>query len=56
MPKTDPWHSAIPTEPSVYHDNTDCVEGENIRPKDRRYGTDDRPRCRHCTYLESQDR
>jgi hypothetical protein len=56
MPKTEPWHSALHTAPNVYHDNTDCVEGEMIRPKDRRHGTDGRPRCRHCAYLDEQGR
>ena len=56
MPQKDPWYSAKPTDPRVYHDNTDCVEGENIEPRNRRPGTNDLPRCRHCTYLEAQAR
>ena len=56
MPQREPWHSANPTDQKVHHDNTECVEGENIQPKLRRFGTGNLPRCRHCTYLDAQGR
>lgn len=51
MAKTDPWYSVKETDRQVYHDNTDCTEGNNIEEENRRDGTDGRPRCEHCAAL-----
>jgi len=52
MSKTSPWHSVKPSDPAVYHDNTDCTEGNNIETKYRRPGTDGRRKCEHCERLD----
>jgi len=49
--RTQPWHS-IKTGQTVYHDNTGCVDGDNIDPEDRREGTGGRPLCAHCLLLD----
>ena len=48
--KTDPWHSA--NTPGVYHDNTDCTEGNNIETQHWVEGKgENRTRCDRCTEL-----
>jgi len=49
--KTKPWHSIKKTDKPVYHDNTLCTEGNNIEAKNRKQGTDGRPKCDHCKRL-----
>lgn len=49
--KTSPWYSSKETDRRVYHDNTECTEGNNIENKYRRPGTDGRPLCQHCARL-----
>jgi hypothetical protein len=36
MPKRSPWHS---TQSDVYHDNTECNTGNNVKSEYRRPGT-----------------
>ena len=50
--KVSPWHSSRVSDPNVYHDNTLCTEGNNIEDKYREAGTDNRPRCKHCSKLD----
>ncbi len=52
MGKVSPWHPVKSTDRPVYHDNTDCTEGNNIEPENRREGTGGRPRCEHCANLD----
>ena len=54
MPKTSPWYSVKRTDRQVYHDNTECTEGNNIEPENRREGTDGRPKCDHCKRLDGE--
>ena len=42
MAQIFPWHS-IKTD--VHHNNTECNNGKNIQPEDRRAGTGDKPLC-----------
>lgn len=56
MPRVMPFHSAKPSTPQVYHDNSLCTEGNNIEVYYLRYGTGSRPRCMHCTRLAQQGR
>jgi hypothetical protein len=49
--KVAPFHSVLKTDRRVYHDNDKCTEGNNIEKKNRRPGTDGRPRCEHCSRL-----
>lgn len=51
MAKVSPFHSVRPNDPKVYHDNDQCTEGNNIETKNRKAGTDNRPRCDHCGRL-----
>lgn len=51
MAKTSPWHSKLPNDPYVYHNNTDCNTGNNIEEENRAEGTDGRPLCKECAGL-----
>lgn len=46
--KTYPWHS---TKTSVHHNDTDCTEGNNIEPENRRTGTGGKRLCDNCARL-----
>jgi len=46
--KKAPWHSKLPSDRPVYHDETRCTEGDNIEPRNRVSGTGNRPKCHHC--------
>jgi hypothetical protein len=50
--KTNPWHSKKESDRKVYHDNTNCTEGNNVEKENRQSGTGNRPRCEHCTRLD----
>ncbi len=52
MAQTSPWHSTAPNDPKVHHDNTDCREGDNIQPENRKSGTGGHPKCKHCAQLD----
>lgn len=49
--RTTPYYSSNPSDPDVYHDHSDCPEGQRIPPANRRNGTNNYPRCKHCTKL-----
>ncbi len=51
MPKHMPWHSA--KEP-VYHNNTECEEGNKIEPAHRLQGTEGKPLCKECESLNTE--
>lgn len=51
MPKTNPWHSI---NSDVYHNNTNCTEGNNIESENRREGTGGKRLCDRCKDLNSQ--
>jgi hypothetical protein len=48
MPYTTPYYSISPEDHQVYHDKSNCPDGERILEKNKRYGTDDRPKCKEC--------
>ncbi len=58
--KTSPWFSTEVeqgvSEKEVHHDNTTCMEGDNIGKNYRRYGTDNRPLCKQCARLDDAGR
>lgn len=55
MPKTFPgWHSTNPNDPPVYHDNTLCPAGANIKPEHKVYGRDNRRLCEICEKLDKE--
>jgi hypothetical protein len=59
--KKDPWHavaakSSRKAEEAVYHDNSSCMEGDNIPEEDKRAGTDNRILCPQCARLDAAGR
>lgn len=51
MSKVSAWHSKLPNDPRVYHNDTDCNTGNNIETENRVAGTGDRPLCKECAGL-----
>ncbi len=51
MGKVSAWHSKLPNDPKVYHDNTECNTGNNIEKENRTSGTGGRPQCKECAGL-----
>jgi hypothetical protein len=49
--KAPPWHSKLPSDRRVYHDETRCTEGNNIERYNRVSGTGGRPKCSHCRQI-----
>jgi len=49
MAKKKPWHAK---ESGVFHDNTDCTEGNNIERRNLREGTGGNRKCDHCKRLD----
>ena len=58
--KTSPWFSTEAEQGvnanEVHHDNTTCVDGDNIGKNYHRYGTDNRPLCKQCARLDEAGR
>jgi hypothetical protein len=48
VPYTTPYYSISPEDPEVYHDKSNCPDGERIKPENKRLGTDDRQKCKQC--------
>jgi hypothetical protein len=48
MPTVAPYHSISPEDRQVYHDKSNCPDGERILPHNKRSGTGGRPRCLEC--------
>jgi len=58
--KITPWFSTgakpYADEEAYYHDNTSCMEGDNI-PKDKKqHGTGNRSLCPQCARLDAAGR
>jgi hypothetical protein len=51
MPQKSPWHSV--KEP-VYHNNTECSEGNNIESENLRQGDGGKRLCERCAELNAQ--
>jgi hypothetical protein len=51
MTNTQPWHSTVATDRSLYHDDTRCREGLAIALKNRRPGDGGRDPCPYCEGL-----
>lgn len=45
---TSPYHSINPTDPDVHHVFSDCPNGQQISPQNRREGTNGWPLCGTC--------
>ena len=55
MSQIDPFHTNseeyLPSHRNVYHDQSECSYGKEIRPEHRVEGTGGRPRCDECQRL-----
>jgi hypothetical protein len=54
--KIYPFHSTIPSDRAVHHDNNACPEGQEIPLTNRRDGTGGRPQCERCQKLNETER
>jgi len=54
MPKVKSFHSKLPSDRPVYHNNSKCTEGDNIQPENKVAGTGGHPLCDHCKRLNDQ--
>jgi hypothetical protein len=52
VPKRGPWYSTRPPA-TKYHDNTRCVEGNNIEDRNLARGMGKLPLCIRCAQLNS---
>jgi hypothetical protein len=48
MPLVSPYYSISPEDREVYHDKSNCPDGERIKPENKRYGKDNRDHCKEC--------
>jgi hypothetical protein len=46
--KVAPYYSISPEDREVYHDKSNCPDGERIKPQNKRSGTGNRPYCKEC--------
>lgn len=49
MAKVKPFHSS--KQRDVYHDRSECTEGNNIEARYRVQGTGGLPKCKKCANL-----
>jgi len=49
--KVAPFHSKLPSDKRVHHNNDQCTEGNNIEPRNKVKGTGGYPLCNHCSRL-----
>lgn len=47
-----PYHSINPTDPDVHHTYEDCPNGQQIPTENKRWGTNDWPKCGSCIRLD----
>ena len=52
MPTQGPWYSTRPIA-TKHHNNTRCIEGNNIEDRNHARGTGNLPLCRRCAELNS---
>lgn len=46
--KIPAFHSKLPSDRPVHHDESACTEGNNVESYNRVSGTGGRPKCDHC--------
>lgn len=49
--KVSAYYSTVPRPPYVYHDHDNCPNGKQIKESDKRYGTNNWPKCKICIQL-----
>ena len=52
MPTVRPWYSTRPVA-TKHHDNTRCIEGNNIEDRNLAHGMGKLPLCKRCAELDS---
>lgn len=52
MPRKAPWHSA--KVKNVYHNNSECTEGNNIERENLRSGDGGKRLCERCEELNRE--
>jgi hypothetical protein len=52
MPTRGPWYSTRPVA-TKHHNNTRCIEGNNIEDRNLARGTGNLPLCTRCAELNS---
>ena len=50
--RTNPYYSLDERDPRVYHDYSDCPNGQQIKPANRAPGKGGLPRCGSCKRLD----
>lgn len=55
MPTVAPWHSKD-ERPEKYHNNTRCGPGSEIPEHKRESGTGNKPLCKDCAKLNSENK
>jgi hypothetical protein len=53
MARTSPFHAQDAT---VYHNNTRCEDGKQVKPQDRRHGPGGLKLCQTCAFLNATNR
>jgi hypothetical protein len=48
MARKAPWNAE---DSDVYHNNSECTEGNNIEDRNRQRGDGGKRLCKHCTAL-----
>jgi hypothetical protein len=48
MPLVSPYYSISPEDREVYHNKSNCPDGERIKPENKRSGTDGRDHRKEC--------
>ena len=48
MPYSPEYYSVASTDPAVYHDKSNCPDGERIKPENKRWGKGGRRHCEEC--------
>jgi hypothetical protein len=48
LPSSSPYYSVASTDPAVYHNKSNCPDGERIKLENKRWGTDGRDLCKEC--------
>ena len=55
MSTQSPWYSTRPVA-TKHHDNTRCIEGNNIEDRNLAHGKGKLPLCKRCAQLDAEDK
>lgn len=51
MSKVSPFHSVLQSDRQVYHNNSSCTDGKDLKKENVRPGEGGRPQCADCKKL-----